>query len=41
MDKRQSMEHVLSRLEHSIYPMNSVRVVQCTVNNSIYFVMAK
>ena len=41
MDKRQSMEHVLSRLEHSIYPMNSVHVIQCTVNNSIYFVTAK
>lgn len=41
MDKRQSMEHVLSRLEHSIYPMNSVHVVQCTVNNSIYFVTVK
>lgn len=41
MDKRQSMEHVVSRLEHSIYPMNSVHVVQCTVNNSIYFVTAK
>ena len=41
MDKRQGMEHVLSRLERSIYPMNSVHVVQCTVNDSIYFVTAK
>lgn len=41
MDKRQSMEHVVSRLECGIYPMDSVRVVQCTTNNSIYFVMAK
>lgn len=41
MDKRQYMEHVVSRLECGIYPMDSVRVVQCTTNNSIYFVMAK
>lgn len=41
MDKRQYMERVVSRLECGIYPMDSVHVVQCTVNNSIYFVMAK
>ena len=41
MDKRQYMERVVSRLECGIYPMDSVRIVQCTANNSIYFVMAK
>lgn len=41
MDKRQYMERVVGRLECGIYPMDSVRVVQCTINNSIYFVMAK
>ena len=41
MDKRQYMEHVVGRLEYGIYPMDSVRVVQCTTNNSIYFVIAK
>lgn len=41
MDKRRYMERVVSRLECGIYPMDSVRVVQCTTNNSIYFVTAK
>lgn len=41
MDKRQYMERVVSRLECGIYPMDSVRIVQYTANNSIYFVMAK
>lgn len=41
MDKRKYMKRVASRLECGIYPMDSVRVVQCTTNNSIYFVMAK
>lgn len=41
MDKRRYMGRVVSHLECGIYPMDSVRVVQCTTNNSIYFVMAK